>query len=97
MLIRSKVIVYCVDFIHLQYLIISYTQYDTVYTLYVKYTQYRYFYLFFVLKGSSRKRPRLEKGQESMDTDIKKEDDLKSEPKGKKITYEHVSISYVCM
>ena len=31
-------------------------------------------------KGS-RKRPRLEKGQEAMDTDIKKEEDIKSEPK----------------
>lgn len=37
--------------------------------------------LFLMLKGS-RKRPRLEKGQETMDTDIKKEDDIKSEPKG---------------
>lgn len=35
-----------------------------------------------MLKGS-RKRPRLEKGQEAMDIDIKKEDDIKSEPKGK--------------
>lgn len=49
--------------------------------------QYRYFdFFFFISKGSSRKRPRLEKGQESMDTDMKKEDDLKSEPKGNKIT-----------
>lgn len=39
--------------------------------------------VFFILKGSSRKRPRLEKGQESMDTDMKKDDDLKSDPKGK--------------
>jgi len=35
----------------------------------------------YLLKGS-RKRPRLEKGQEPMDIDIKKEDDIKSEPKG---------------
>lgn len=35
-----------------------------------------------LLKGSNRKRPRLEKGQESMDTDLKKEDDIKSESKG---------------
>jgi len=35
----------------------------------------------YFLKGS-RKRPRLEKGQEPMDIDIKKEDDIKSEPKG---------------
>lgn len=33
------------------------------------------------MKGS-RKRPRLEKGQEVMDTDVKKEDEIKSDPKG---------------
>lgn len=38
----------------------------------------------FMLKGS-RKRPRLEKGQEAIDADIKKEDDIKSEPKGIKL------------
>lgn len=43
---------------------------------------YKYFYIFFLLLKGSRKRPRLEKGQEAMDTDIKKEEDIKSEPKG---------------
>lgn len=39
--------------------------------------------IFFMLKGSrDRKRPRLEKGQEAIDTDIKKEEDIKSEIKG---------------
>lgn len=38
-------------------------------------------FFFFVLKGS-RKRPRLEKGQDAIDADIKKEEDIKSEPKG---------------
>lgn len=43
---------------------------------------YLYCYIF-LLKGSrDRKRPRLEKGQEAIDTDIKKEEDIKSEPKG---------------
>jgi len=40
----------------------------------------------YLLKGS-RKRPRLEKGQEPMDIDIKKEDDIKSEPKGNLFEY----------
>lgn len=34
-----------------------------------------------IIQGS-RKRPRLEKGQEAMDIDIKKEEDIKTEPKG---------------
>lgn len=50
-----------------------------------------FLFFFFILKGSSRKRPRLEKGQESMDTDMKKEDDLKSDPKGNEIIYEYLS------
>lgn len=44
------------------------------------------FIFLFLLKGSrDRKRPRLEKGQEAIDTDIKKEEDIKSEPKGSDI------------
>lgn len=43
---------------------------------------YKYSYFVVMLIQGSRKRPRLEKGQEAMDTDIKKEDDIKAEPKG---------------
>lgn len=43
--------------------------------------RYPYLVVFMLIQGS-RKRPRLEKGQEAMDTDMKKEEDVKSEPKG---------------
>lgn len=39
---------------------------------------------FYIIFQGSRKRPRLEKGQESGDGDLKKEDDIKSEIKGNK-------------
>lgn len=47
-----------------------------------------------IIQGSRGpgKRPRLEKGQEAMDTDIKKEEDIKTEPKGIK---SHLNIAAV--
>lgn len=40
-------------------------------------------YNLLVFSQGSRKRPRLEKGQDGVDIDLKKEDDIKSETKGK--------------